>query len=105
MVAVKQNNFSTCLLLLENRADPNYKNDIGLTAFDYSVLYCNYGISIYLKEKYESKLKEIDYYLEQANKLGAPLFNINLFIESLNANVPVDKIPQFKLTKKQNLGK
>lgn len=104
MVAVKRNNFSTCLILLENGADPNIKNDMGLTAFDFSVLFCNYEISFYFKEKFGSQVKEIDYYLEQGNKIGAPLFNINLYIESLKNNVPIDKISQFKLTKQQNLG-
>ena len=105
MVAVKRNNFSSCILLLEKGADPEFKNEMGLTAFDCSVLYCNYEISLYLKQKYYSKLKDINHYLEISSELGSPLFNINLYIETLNANVPVDKIPQFKLTNQQLKGK
>jgi len=104
MVAVKRNNFSSCKILIERGADINLKNDIGLTAFDYSILFCNYEISLYLKQKYECKPKEIDYYLEQGNKIGAPLFNINLYLDTLNQNIPFEEIPQFKLTNQQNKG-
>ena len=105
MTAAKRNYFETCMLLLENGADPDIKNDIGLTAFDYSVLYCNYKICLFFKEKYNAKLKEIDYYLEQGNKLNAPLFNIILFFECLNKNLPVDDIPTFNLSSQQKIGK
>lgn len=105
MVAVKRNNFSTCILLLEKGADPEFKNEMGLTAFDYSVLFCNYEISFYFKQKYCSKLKDINHYLEIGTELGAPLFNISLYLDTLNANVPVDHIPQFKLTNQQLKGK
>ncbi len=104
MVAVKRNNFSTCLLLLERGADPEFKNEIGITAFDYSVLFCNYKISLYFKEKYFSKLKDVNHYYEISSELGAPLFNIDMYINSLNSDVPVDKIPQFKLTNLQLKG-
>jgi hypothetical protein len=104
MVAVKRNNFSSCLILLDKGANPNIKNDMGLTAFDYSVLYCNYEISLYFKEKFDSKLNEIDYYLEQGSKIASPFFNIVSYIECLKEKVPLNKIPQFKLTKQQNLG-
>jgi len=104
MVAVKRNNITSCKLLLEKGAEVYLKNDYGLNAFDYSVLYCNYEISLYFKEKYKSIVKEIDYYLEQGNLIGAPLFNIKLYLDCLNQNIPLDKIPQFKLTREQNKG-
>lgn len=101
---MKRNNFSTSLLLLENGADPDFKNQMGLTAFDYSVLFCNYEISLYLKQKYYSRLKDINYYLEKSSEIDAPLFDINLYIETLKADTPVDRIPLFKLTNKQLKG-
>ena len=104
MVTVKRNNFSTCLLLLENGADPEFRNEMGLTAFDFSVLFCNYEISLYFKQKFNSRLKDINYYLQMSSEIYAPLFNINLYIETLNENVPVDKIPKFKLTNQQLKG-
>ncbi len=104
MVAVKRNNFSTCKILLERGANANFKNDIGLTAFDYSILFCNYEISLYFKENYDCNIREIDYYLEQGNKIEAPLFNIKLYLDTLDKNTVLEEIPQFKLTKQQNKG-
>ena len=105
MIAAKRNNYETFLLLLENGANHELKNDINLTAFDYSVLYCNYKISFYFKEKLNCIPKEIDFYLEQANKIHTPLFNIQLYLESLNNNLPMDTAPVFKLSPQQNRGK
>lgn len=104
MIAVKRNNYSTCLMLLDKGADPNFKNDIGLTAFDYSILYCNYEISLYFKNKFNCLAKEIDYYLEQGNKIKAPLFNVKSFLDCLNSNTPIEQVPQFRLTSQQNKG-
>ena len=98
IVAVKRNNFDSVLILLEKGAEINQRNANGLSAFDFSVLYSNYEISLYLKQKYNLEVRDLDFYLEQRNTINAPLFNMKLFLENLNNNVPAGDVPSFKLT-------
>jgi len=105
IVAVKRNNFDSALILLEKGADINMRNQFGLTAFDYSILYSNYEISLHFKQKFNPEVRDMEFYLEHRAVIKAPLFNIKLFLENLNENVPFNETPSFKLTVEQYKGK
>ena len=90
IVAVKRNNFDSVLILLE---------------FDYSILYNNYEICLHLKQKYNLEVRDMEFYLEHRSVIKAPLFNVKLFLENLNQNVPFNETPSFKLTVDQYKGR
>lgn len=101
IIAVKRNNFDSVLILLEKGGDITLKNQYGLNAFDYSILYSNYEISLYLKQKYNPEIFDMEFYLEHRKVINSPLFNIKLFLENLNENVPFNQTPSFKLSVEQ----
>jgi ankyrin repeat protein len=105
IVAVKRNNFTSALILLEKGANINLRNEYGLTAFDYSILYSNYEISLHLKQKYNPEIKDIQFYLEHRVVINSPLFNIKLYLDNLNENVAFEDTKSFKLTVEQYKGK
>jgi ankyrin repeat protein len=105
IVAVKRNNFDSALILLERGADINLKNQFGLNAFDYSILYCNYEISYHIKQKFNPEIRDLEFYLQHRTIIKAPLFNMKLYLENLNQNIPFDKSISFKLTVDQYKGK
>jgi ankyrin repeat protein len=105
IVAVKRNNFDSVLILLERGADVNIRNENGLTAFDYSILYSNYEICLYLNKKYNLEVRDMEFYLEHRSVIKAPLFNVKLFLENLNQNVPFNETPSFKLSVEQYKGR
>ena len=104
IVAVKRNNFESALILLEKGADINMRNQFGLTAFDYSIMYSNYEISLYFKQKFNPEIRDMEFYLEHRTVINSPLFNIKLYLDNLNEDVPFDDTPSFKLTVDQYKG-
>ena len=52
MWSIRRNHFGVASVLLARKADPHLKCKKGLTAMDYAVLYSNYDIAFYLREKY-----------------------------------------------------
>ena len=104
IIAVKRNNFESALILIEKGADINMRNQFGLTAFDYSIMYSNYEISLYFKQKFNPEIRDMEFYLEHRTVINSPLFNIKLYLDNLNQNVPFDDTPSFKLTVDQYKG-
>ena len=98
IVAVKRNNFDSALILMEKGADINLRNQFGLTAFDYGILYSNYEISLHLKQKSDPEIRDAEFYLEHRTVINSPLFNIKLFLETLSKDVAPNDAPSFKLT-------
>jgi len=52
MWAVRRNHFGVASVLLARKANPNLTCKKGLTAMDYAVMYGNYEIAFYLREKF-----------------------------------------------------
>ena len=97
-------NYVNLIKILLNQKDIKVAslNNIGLNALDVSIIRGNYESSLYLINNTILKLeKSLESYKILNKQLEYPLFNIDLFYETLMKKIDLDKIPNFSLPKKR----
>ena len=97
-------NYVDLIKILLNQKDIKIEslNNIGLNALDVSIIRGNYESSLYLINNTILKPeKSLESYKILNKQLEYPLFNIDLFYESLMKKIDLDKIPNFSLPKKR----
>jgi hypothetical protein len=86
------------LFLLENNANLEYENIHNANCLDTAVVNGNYEIALHLLNLNRLELKEISFYIELSKKTKIPVFNLILFIETLEARVNPSEVPNFALS-------
>lgn len=102
-LASKFNYIELIKILLNNKnCNINCLNNIGLNALDIAIIRGNYEVSLYLIENTTLKIeKNLESYKILNQQLECPLFNLDLFYQSLMNKIPIDKINNFSLPKKR----
>jgi hypothetical protein len=97
-------NYVNLIKILLNQKDIKIAslNNIGLNALDVSIIRGNYESSLYLINNTILKPeKSLESYKILNKQLEYPLFNIDLFYETLMKKIDLEKIPNFALPKKR----
>ncbi len=102
-LASKFNYLELIKILLNNKnCNINSLNNIGLNALDIAIIRGNYEVCLYLIENTTLKIeKNLESYKILNQQLESPLFNLDLFYQSLINKIPIDKIKNFSLPKKR----
>lgn len=99
MIAAKHNKKALVMFLIENGADLEYRNKLGLNALDYSIIHGNYDIAYETMNKMGKKdLKPLDDYIRLNFEMKVPRFNIPLFYQCLVDSIEPTKTPPLNLT-------
>lgn len=84
--------------LIDNGAVVEQRNINDLNSLDISIIHGLYNIAYYLVSKDLLIPKQMDEYLEIAQVIRVPYFNLPLFFQNLTDRVDPEKVPSFTIT-------